>query len=73
MNKIDFRPLFTHKIGIKTGKNSQLTLKIVPIKNFSESNLTGFLHLFEPLLRWQAKKAIAKGLDKTMIQAYVRF
>ena len=39
----------------------------------SESNLTGFKHLLEPILRWQAKKAIAQGVDKAMIERYVRF
>ena len=39
----------------------------------SESNLTGLKHLLEPLLRWQAKKAILRGVDKAMIARYVRF
>ncbi len=41
--------------------------------HISASNLTGFLHFFEPILRWQARKAVAQGLDKVMIERYVRF
>lgn len=39
----------------------------------SESNLPGCRSIFEFILRFQAKKAIKKGLDKEMIEKYVRF
>ncbi len=39
----------------------------------SESNLPGWMSLFEFILRRQAKKARAIGLDKDLIQKYVRF
>ncbi len=39
----------------------------------SESNLPGWMSVFEFILRKQAKKAIAKGVDKKLIQQYVKF
>ena len=39
----------------------------------SESNLPGWMSLFEFILRRQAKKAKATGLDRELIQKYVRF
>jgi quercetin dioxygenase-like cupin family protein len=41
--------------------------------DISESNLPGWMSLFEFILRFQAKKARKKGLDKTLIEKYVRF
>ena len=39
----------------------------------SESNLPGWMSIFEFILRRQAKKAKAMGIDKELIQKYVRF
>ena len=39
----------------------------------SESNLPGWMSIFEFILRRQAKKAKALGLDMELIQKYVRF
>ncbi len=39
----------------------------------SESNLPGWMSIFEFILRWQAKKAKAKGLDQELIKKYVKF
>lgn len=39
----------------------------------SESNLPGWRSIFENILHWQAKKAIQKGIDKKLIEKYVRF
>ena len=39
----------------------------------SESNLPGWMSLFEFILRSQAKKAVSQGLDKQLIEKYVRF
>ncbi len=39
----------------------------------SESNLPGWMSAFEFILRWQAKKAISKGIDKAMLERYVKF
>lgn len=39
----------------------------------SESNLPGWMSVFEFILRWQAKKAKAKGLDKQLTEKYVRY
>ncbi len=39
----------------------------------TESNLPGWMSIIEPILRWQAKKAVAKGMDKMLIDKYVRF
>ena len=39
----------------------------------SESNLPGWMSIFEFILRRQAKKARAMGLDKDLVRKYVRF
>lgn len=39
----------------------------------SESNLPGWRSIFENILYRQAKKAIQKGIDKKLIEKYVRF
>jgi len=41
--------------------------------DISESNLPGWMSIFEFILRKQAKKARAKGLDKMLVEQYVRF
>lgn len=41
--------------------------------DISESNLPGWMSIFEFILRRQAVKAKAKGLDKELIAKYVRF
>jgi quercetin dioxygenase-like cupin family protein len=41
--------------------------------SISESNLPGFLSVFEFILRRKAKKAIAKGIDHELMTKYVRF
>jgi quercetin dioxygenase-like cupin family protein len=41
--------------------------------DISESNLPGWMSLFEFILRKQAKKARMKGLDKQLIERYVKF
>ncbi len=39
----------------------------------SESNLPGWMSVFEFILRKQAKKAKAQGLDKKLLEKYVKF
>ncbi len=39
----------------------------------SESNLPGWMSIFEFILRAQAKKAKKKGTDKALIEKYVKF
>lgn len=41
--------------------------------DISESNLPGWMSVFEFILRRQAKKARQTGLDKMLIEKYVRF
>lgn len=41
--------------------------------DISESNLPGWMSMFEFILRRQAKKARQKGIDKKLIEKYVRF
>ena len=41
--------------------------------DISESNLPGWMSIFEFILRRQAKKARAKGTDKLLVEKYVRF
>jgi len=41
--------------------------------NISESNLPGWMSIFEFILHRQAKKAIAKGTDRQLRERYVKF
>ncbi len=41
--------------------------------DISESNLPGWMSLFEFILRKQAKKARQKGTDKQLLEKYVKF
>lgn len=41
--------------------------------DISESNLPGWMSIFEFILRRQAKKARAKGIDKALTEKYVTF
>ena len=41
--------------------------------DISESNLPGWMSIFEFILRKQAKKARQKGIDKELLKKYVRF
>ncbi len=41
--------------------------------DISESNLPGWMSFFEFILRGQAKKARKKGIDKQLIEKYVKF
>lgn len=41
--------------------------------DISESNLPGWMSLFEVILRRQAKRARKKGIDRKLIEKYVRF
>jgi hypothetical protein len=41
--------------------------------DISESNLPGWMSLFEFILRKQAKKARQKGIDKQLAERYVKF
>jgi quercetin dioxygenase-like cupin family protein len=41
--------------------------------DISESNLPGWMSIFEFILRAQAKKAREKGIDKQLLEKYVRF
>jgi len=41
--------------------------------DISESNLPGWMSIFEFILRKQAKKAREKGIDKELVEKYVKF
>ncbi len=41
--------------------------------DISESNLPGWMSIFEFILRKQAKKARQKGIDKKLMETYVKF
>jgi len=41
--------------------------------DISESNLPGWMSIFEFILRKQSKKAILKGIDKVLLEKYVKF
>jgi len=41
--------------------------------DISESNLPGWMSIFEFILRKQSKKAEKKGIDKALVEKYVKF
>ncbi len=49
------------------------SLALAWLFEISESNLPGWMSLFEFILRRQAKKAKKKGIDKKLTETYVRF
>ena len=49
------------------------SLALAWLFEISESNLPGWRSIFEVILRKQAKKAKRKGIDKNLIEQYVRF
>lgn len=57
-----------HKNGFPKNR-----LALAWLFEISESNLPGWMSLFEFILRWQAKKARANGLDKMLIDKYVKW
>lgn len=69
------------QIGYGLARDGQTNAKGFPknrlalawLFDISESNLPGWMSIFEFLLRGQARKARAKGLDRELIQKYVRF
>ncbi|HEY9197691.1 MAG TPA: cupin domain-containing protein [Mucilaginibacter sp.] len=58
----------TNKKGFPKDK-----LALAWLFDISESNLPGWMSIFEFMLRIQARKARAKGVDKALIEKYVRF
>jgi quercetin dioxygenase-like cupin family protein len=58
----------TNKKGFPRDK-----LALAWLFDISESNLPGWMSIFEFILRKQAKKARAKGIDKALIEKYVQF
>ncbi len=59
----------------KVKKNGfpQDKLALAWLFDISESNLPGWMSIFEFVLRKQAKKARAKGIDKELTHKYVKF
>ena len=58
---------------IKSNGFPKNRLALAWLFDISESNLPGWMSLFEFILRAQAKKARRKGIDKQLIEKYVRF
>ena len=84
--KVELRPASAGfeqalQIGYGLARDGQTNSKGFPknrlalawLFEISESNLPGWMSIFEFILRRQAKKAIAIGLDKELIAKYVRF
>jgi quercetin dioxygenase-like cupin family protein len=84
--KVELRPASVGfeqslQIGYGLARDGQTNSKGFPkdrvalawLFDISESNLPGWLSLIEFVLRRQAKKARAKGLDKELISKYVTF
>ncbi len=43
------------------------------IIQWSDTNLPGLFSLFEPVLRWMARRAVRKGIDRALVAQYCRF
>ncbi len=43
------------------------------VVTMSDTHLTGFLRLLDPVLDWLAKRAVAKGIDKELIARYCKY
>jgi quercetin dioxygenase-like cupin family protein len=84
--KVELRPASAGfeqalQIGYGLARDGQTNSKGFPknrlalawLFEISESNLPGWMSIFEFILRRQAKKARALGLDKELIATYVRF
>jgi quercetin dioxygenase-like cupin family protein len=69
------------QIGYGLARDGQTNAKGFPkdrlalawLFDISESNLPGWMSFFEFILRRQSKKAKAKGLDRELVQKYVKF
>lgn len=69
------------QVGYGLARDGQTNSKGFPINRLtlawlfeiSESNLPGWMSLFEFILRRRAKKAYRMGLDKELIERYVKF
>ncbi|MBK8968823.1 MAG: hypothetical protein IPM36_19560 [Lewinellaceae bacterium] len=44
-----------------------------PYHQWSDTNIPGVFSLFEPVLRWMAKRAVRKGIDRELEAQYCRF
>ena len=84
--KVELRPASAGfeqalQIGYGLARDGQTNSKGFPknrlalawLFEISESNLPGWMSIFEFILRRQAKKARALGLDKELIAKYVKF
>ena len=58
----------TRKNGIPKSKYA-----LAWLFDISESNLPGWMSVFEWILRRQAKKALKTGIDKQLTEKYVKF
>ncbi len=59
--------------GLKNDGFPKDKLALAWLFDISESNLPGWMSLFEFILRGQAKKARRKGIDRKLIEKYVQF
>ena len=84
--KVELRPAskgfeMALQIGYGLARDGQADKKGFPkdrlalawLFDISESNLPGWMSIFEFILRKQAKKALNKGIDKMLIEKYVKF
>jgi quercetin dioxygenase-like cupin family protein len=69
------------QIGYGLAREGQVKKNVFPkdklalawLFDISESNLPGWMSIFEFILRKQAKKARARGIDKKLTDKYVKF
>ena len=84
--KVELRPACkgfeqSLQIGYGLARDGETTKKGIPKSRhalawlfaISESNLPGWMSVFEWLLKWQAKKALKLGIDKQLMERYVKF
>ena len=66
------------RIGYGLAENGLTNKKGIPKKlshlaillSFTDTRLPGFLSLITPVLLWQARLAVKKGIDKELVQSY---
>ena len=71
----------TIQVAYGLARDGRTTNKGVPknlyhmalIVKWSDTNIPGLFSWLEPVLRWIAKRAVKKGIDRELVAAYCRF
>lgn len=70
----------TLQVAYGLARDGRTTQKGIPkslyhmalIIQWSDTNIPGLFTLFEPVMRWLARRAVQKGIDKALIAEYCR-